>query len=72
MAYMYENWTLYKQDVKLKDGRNRIIYFFTRWKPKRGKPCDLPNGYTVVVNERTGLPYLNEEVDVDMSRFPAQ
>ncbi|HEC87418.1 MAG TPA: hypothetical protein ENI49_06125 [Thermoplasmatales archaeon] len=72
MEYRYENWTSYKQDVKLKDGRNQIIYFFTRWKLKRGKPCDLPNGYTVIVNERTRLSYLKEKVDGDISHLPSQ
>ena len=65
MTYSYGSWTLYKQNVALKYGRNQTIYFFTKWKPKRGTPCDLPGGYIVVVNERTGLPHLEKKANVD-------
>lgn len=61
MAHMYEKWTLYKQDIKLKHRRDKTIYFFTKRKPKRGTPCNLPDGYMVLVNERIGLPYLKEK-----------
>jgi len=60
MAYKHEGWTLYTRNVKLKGGRNQTIYFFSKRSPKSGTPCDLPNGYTVGVNRRTGLPYLKK------------
>ena len=58
MGYSFEKWSLYKSDVKLHNGIINTFYFFTRWKPKRGTPCNLPEGYLVSVNERTGLPFL--------------
>ena len=58
MTYKFENWGLYKANVDLTDGKTRTLYFFTKWKPSDGIPCDLPEGYRVLVNERTGLPYL--------------
>ena len=61
MVYRYEEWTLYKKDVALKGGKTQTIYFFTKRTPKSGTPCDLPNGYIVGVNKRTGLPYLKKE-----------
>ena len=61
MAYTYEGWTLYKREVTLRGGRNQTIYFFSKRKPKSGTPCDLPKGYKVGVNERTGLPYLKKK-----------
>lgn len=61
MAYTYEGWTLYKRDVKLRSGKIQTIYFFSKRTPKSGEPCDLPNGYTVGVNKRTGLPYLKKK-----------
>lgn len=74
MAYSFEKWNLYTADIELKGGIIETLYFFSRWKPRRGTPCDLPNGYNVSVNKRTGLPYLNvnEEVDGDASHFPSQ
>ena len=61
MAYIHEGWTLYTRDVLLKGGRNQTIYFFSKRTPKSGKPCELPNGYNVGVNKRTGLPYLKKK-----------
>ena len=42
-------------------GRNQTIYFFSKRKPKSGTPCELPSGYVVGVNKRTGLPYLKKK-----------
>jgi hypothetical protein len=61
MAYTYQGWTLYTRDVKLKGGRMQTIYFFSKRTPKSGRPCDMPNGYIVGVNKRTGLPYLKKK-----------
>jgi len=61
MSYSYESWTLYKKDVTLKDGKIQTIYFFTKRTPKSGRPCNLPKGYMVRVNDRTGLPYLKKK-----------
>jgi hypothetical protein len=52
---------LYKKDVKLKCNIMQTIYFFSKRTPKSGTPCDLPDGYEVVINERTGLPLLKKE-----------
>jgi hypothetical protein len=61
MAYVHDGWTLYTRDVKLKGGRIQTIYFFSKRTPKSGKSCELPPGYTVGVNKRTGLPYLKKK-----------
>ena len=61
MAFTYEGWTLYKRDVTLKGGRQQTIYFFSKRTPKSGTPADKPDGYTVGVNKRTGLPYLKKQ-----------
>ena len=61
MAYKYKEWTLYCKDIKLKYcNRTQTIYFFSKRQPKSGVPCDLPSGYEVKVNERTGLPFLKK------------
>lgn len=61
MAYTHNGWTLYTRDVKLKGGRMQKIYFFSKRTPKSGKPCEMPPGYAVGVNKRTGLPYLKKK-----------
>src|SRR2546427_673488 len=40
MPYTYQGWTLYLRDVKLKKGPKVTIYFFSKRKPKSGKPMD--------------------------------
>jgi hypothetical protein len=61
MVYTYDGWTLYKKDVKLRGGKIQTIYFFSKRTPKSGTPCDMPSGYKVDVNKRTGLPYLKKK-----------
>ncbi|MEK6976256.1 MAG: hypothetical protein AABY18_07940 [Candidatus Thermoplasmatota archaeon] len=59
--FKFNGYTLHKKDVKLANGNgNRTIYFFSKKKPKSGKPCAKPAGYHVGVNERTGLPFLKK------------
>ena len=72
MEYSFEKWNLYKADKELKGRIIETLYFFTKWQPKKGIPCDLPEGYTVGVNERTGLPHLKRNVDTTISRRPFQ
>ncbi|MEM2934937.1 MAG: hypothetical protein QXF32_01045 [Candidatus Thermoplasmatota archaeon] len=67
MAYEYvskknnKKYTLYTRDVTLKGGKRQTIYFFSATKPKSGRPCDMPPGYKVVENPRTGLPFLKKK-----------
>ena len=59
MAYKYGELTLYKKDVTLK-GINKTypLYYFCKGTPKSGEPAELPRGYEVFVNEKTGCPFL--------------
>lgn len=63
MVYKFGKWSLYKGIVKIGDKKkdDEVVYFLTKRKPKYGVPCDLPIEYKVVVNERTGLPYLKKK-----------
>ena len=58
MAYTTDGYTLHKRSVTLKGGRVQTIYFFAKNPPKSGEPCDMPPGYVVGKNPKTGLPYL--------------
>ena len=61
MVYKQGIWTLYTRTVKLKGGKTATIYFFSARTPKSGTPCDLPEGYTVGMNGRLGLPYVKKK-----------
>lgn len=60
MPFSMEGYTLHTREVTLKGGRPQKIYFFSKKKPKSGKPCDMPAGYKVGKNSRTGLLYLKK------------
>ena len=64
MGYSFEKWRLYKADIKLKGSERKTLYFFSRWTPKRGIFCDLPEDCSVCVNERTDLPYIKRREDL--------
>lgn len=61
MAYRHGDYTLYAREVALKGGHKQVIYFFSQRTPKSGLPVDLPAGYAVAQNKRTGLPYLKKD-----------
>ncbi len=66
MTYCHKNqkgqdYFLHRRHVTLRGGRDQIIYFFAR-EVKDGALEDLPEGYQVVENQRTGLPLLKKEV----------
>ena len=54
------SYILHTRAVELKGGRKQVIYFFCKKgnKPASGKPCDMPDGKKVGINQRTGLPFL--------------
>lgn len=54
-----ETYYLHSKDVTLRGGRKQTIYFFAR-KEREGAMDDLPEGYAVMENSRTGLPMLKK------------
>jgi len=60
-VYTYGLYTLYTELVHLKNGKNQIIYFFSKKTPKSGTPTTMPDGYQIEVSKRSGLPYLKKE-----------
>ncbi len=54
-GFVHDGHTLYRK----KAGKD-YTYFFTQTKPRAGEPCDLPDGYRVETNGRTGVPALVE------------
>ncbi len=51
-----ETYFLHSKDVVLRGGRKQTIYYFAR--VAKDNACDLPEGYEVMENSRTGLPML--------------
>jgi len=58
MVFKYGEWQLYVIEPNFKYIGKRKMYFFSKKKPSRGTPCDMPDGYEMKINKRTGLPYL--------------
>lgn len=58
MVYKHGEYTLYEMNVDFNVIGRRKSYFFAKRTPKKGTPCDMPNGYEVGINKRTGMPYL--------------
>lgn len=53
------SYILHSKDVTLKGGRQQTIYYFA--KDERENSLDeLPEGYEVMENSRTGLPMLRK------------
>jgi hypothetical protein len=64
MAYSHVNskgttYYLHKKDVTLKGGRQQTIYYFGK-EAKEGAIDEIPAGYKVIENEKTGLPILKK------------
>ena len=54
-----ESYILHSKDVTLRGGRQQTIYFFARTE-REGALDELPAGYEVMENSRTGLPMLRK------------
>ncbi len=64
MAFSHVNskgqtYYLHSREVTLKGGRQQRIYFFAR-EQKEGVIDELPEGFVVIENPRTGLPILKK------------
>ena len=65
MAFNHTNskgrsYYLHKKDVTLKGGRVQTIYYFAKV-PGDAAIDELPPGYMVIENTRTGLPFLKKK-----------
>lgn len=58
MVYTYGDWKLHEIVINVRNAGPRTMYFFSKKKPKKGTPCDMPEGYEILVNQKTGLPVL--------------
>ena len=61
MIFRHNNWILYKSEIILENGSKKTFHFFSKYRPNKGESCDLPKGFIVKINERTGLPFLRKD-----------
>ena len=60
-GYKYGEYILYKKEVKLGSGKTRTIHYFSKYKPDGEKQVQLPDGYEIRVNKKTGVPYIRRK-----------
>ena len=60
-TYRYGDYALYRKEITVSPGKKRTIHFFSRTEPEDGGPVDLPAGYEVKVNKKTGVPYIRKK-----------
>ena len=53
-----ETYFLHSKDVTLRGGRQQKIFYFGR--EEKSNSIDMPDGYEVMENSRTGLPMLKK------------
>lgn len=53
-----ETYFLHSKEVTLRGGRKQVIFYFAR--EQKANACELPSGYEVMENSRTGLPMLRK------------
>ena len=65
MAFSHQNskgqtYYLHAKEVTLRNGRNQRIFYFAREEKKGESLPEVPDGYKVGENQRTGLPFLSK------------
>jgi len=61
VGYKHDDYTLYEKEVETGAGKKRTVRFFSKAKPDDGDPIELPKGYEVKKNKKTGVPYLRKK-----------
>lgn len=65
MAYAHKNskgqtYYLHAKEVTLRNGRKQRIFYFAREAKEGEALAEVPQGYKVGENQRTGLPFLSK------------
>ncbi len=58
--YPYAGYRLYRKHLRIGGKEIRTVHFFSKDVPEESEPASLPDGYTVQVNEKTGVPYIKK------------
>lgn len=60
VVYERDGYTLYARQQLVRGERYQTIYFFSKRKPVVGEVTDVPDGYLVVMEKKSGIPYLRK------------
>ena len=60
-GFRHGDYTLYAIEIDTKSGKKRTVRFFSKAEPEEGEPIELPKGYKVEKNKKTGVPYLKKK-----------
>jgi Holliday junction resolvasome RuvABC DNA-binding subunit len=60
-GYSKNDYILYEKEITTKSGNHRIVRFFSRGKPDDAHPIEIPEGFEVIENKKTGVPYLRRK-----------
>ena len=56
------DYILYEKTIQTKSGKTQVIRFFSKGEPEECIPINLPEGYEIKENTKTGVPYLRKKV----------
>jgi len=59
-GFRHGDYTLYEKGIETKSGDKRTVRFFSKGEPDGSEPIDLPEGYEIKENRKTGVPYLKK------------
>jgi len=59
--FRHGDYTLYEKEIVTKSGKKQKVRFFSKGKPDEGEPIELPDGYEIKENKKTGVPYLRKK-----------
>jgi DNA integrity scanning protein DisA with diadenylate cyclase activity len=62
IGFQHGEYTLYEKEIDTKSGKTRKVRFFSKAEPEDGHPIELPKGYAVKENKKTGVPYLKRKI----------
>jgi hypothetical protein len=60
-GFRHGDYTLYEKEIDTKTGKKRRVRFFSKAEPDDAEPIELPKGFKVKENKKTGLPYLKKK-----------
>jgi len=60
-GFRHGDYTLFEKEIDTESGKKKIVRFFSKAQPEDGEPIELPKGYEVMENKKTGVPYLKKK-----------
>lgn len=61
VVFERDGYTLYAREQKTRGEKALTVYFFSKRQPIVGRAVDVPEGYVVAVDGKSGVPYLKKK-----------